>query len=165
MKREQSTVAGLQARMVQLEEQKKAVLADITEVNEHELAVDQLTRAADLARGKYMQYAQTMEEARIDRDLQTGGISNISVAQKPTLAEKPVVPSKAMTAAGTFLFAIAGTIGLILFGERNNVPIVPAYVGANGYRRARRRSRRESMSKANGHSSLDEIGVSAKAAK
>ena len=92
MKQEMSVVAGLKARLGELEKQKVAVLADLCAVNQHDLTIDQMTREADLARDKYMQYARTMEEARIDAELQNENINNLSEAQPATLAEKPVTP-------------------------------------------------------------------------
>jgi uncharacterized protein involved in exopolysaccharide biosynthesis len=118
MKQDRGTVAGLKSRLEELDRQKSAVLADIELLNQHELQIDQLTRESELARAKYLQYAKTMEEARIDSELQNERISNISVSQPATLAEKPVSPSRAMTAAGIFLLATCGTAAVVLFNER-----------------------------------------------
>jgi uncharacterized protein involved in exopolysaccharide biosynthesis len=158
MKREYGVVAGLRARLVELDQQKKAVLADLHTLNQCDLTIDQLTRESELARDKYMQYAQTMEEARIDKELQNEGVSNISVAQAATLAEKPVFPSRGLTVAGTFVLAAAGTIGLVLLGERQNGPTSSS--GANGTtngRMPRRRVRRRRVSKSSGQTEADKI--------
>jgi polysaccharide biosynthesis protein PslE len=162
MKREQSTAAGLTARKAALGEQKVAVLAEIADLNKHDIEIDQLSLEANLARSKYMQYAATMEEARIDRELQSGGISNISVAQPATFAEKPINPAKAMTAAGIFLLAVGGTVALILFGERINLPVGPEPY-RNGEVRYERRRKREYEGKANGHA--EQLSASIQVAK
>ncbi len=151
MKQTQSEVAGLKARLVELEKQKSAVLADLRAVNEQDLKIDQLTREADLARDKYMQYARTMEEARMDTELQNDHISNLSTAQNATFAEKPVSPSPLLTAAGTLVLAVGGAFFLVQFSEsmRNSRP--DANTAPVESRVARRTRRRALALKSNGH--------------
>jgi uncharacterized protein involved in exopolysaccharide biosynthesis len=163
MKQERSVVAGLRSRLEELDQQRKGVLADLRTVNQHDLKIDQLTRESELARSKYMQYARTLEEARVDEELQNVGVSNISVVQPATLAEKPVVPSRGMTAAGVFVLAIAGTAGLVLLNERPTAPAPPASKFHPNDRRAqRRRVRRQLVSKTNGDTIASEMNPSAR---
>lgn len=122
MKKEQSIVAGLKARLVELDQQKEGVLAELRTVNGHDLEIDQLTRAADLAREKYLQYARTMEEARMDRELASAEISSIGLVQSATISEKPIVPSRRITAAGTLLLAFVGTFFVVQFRELKTPP-------------------------------------------
>jgi uncharacterized protein involved in exopolysaccharide biosynthesis len=152
LKHEQSQQAGLMARLVQLDAQKEAVLAEVRAVNEQEIKIDRLTRDTELARSKYMQYAKTMEEARIDKELQGNGISNISVAQEATFAEKPVTPGRMFTAAGVFLFSVAGVVGIVLFREQALTPDSADADTISAVRHSsRRKARRELESKTNGH--------------
>lgn len=118
LKREQSQVAGLKSRATALAAQKDSVLAALREVNDQDLKIDQLNRQAELARDRFMQYSRSMEESRIDKALENEKISNVSIVQAATLAEKPVSPSKPLVVAGTLLFAFAGTLGLVLVNER-----------------------------------------------
>lgn len=158
LKQERSMVAGLRSRILEQDLQKKAVLAELRSVNQHDLKIDQLTRDVELARGKFMQYARTMEESRIDKELQNEGVSNISIVQLATLAEKPVVPSRGLSVVGTFALAIAGTVWLVLLGERQNSPApVASTIRRNGRSVPRRRVRREITSKSNGQSKIDEV--------
>jgi uncharacterized protein involved in exopolysaccharide biosynthesis len=158
LKQERSMVAGIRSRILELDQQKKGVLADLRALNQHDLKIDQLTRDVDLARGKFMQYARAMEESRIDKELQNEGVSNISVVQPATLAEKPVVPSRALTVAGTLALALAGTVGLVLLGERQNSPLPPVSgIRPNGRRVLGRRIRRDIASRSNGQSKVDEV--------
>jgi uncharacterized protein involved in exopolysaccharide biosynthesis len=127
-------------------------------VNQHDLRIDGLTRNAELARAKFMQYSQTLEEARIDRELQIEGVSNISVVQPATLAEKPVFPSRSLTVAGTFVLAMFGTLGLVLISDRDNAAAPQVSRPRVAERRIhRRRARRELTSKANGHAEPEEV--------
>jgi polysaccharide biosynthesis protein PslE len=157
MKKETSTVAGLKSRLGELDEQKMAVLANIRTLNTNDFTLDQLSREADLARTKFSQYARTMEEARIDKALQNEQISNISVSQPATLAEKPVSPSRVITAAGTFLLATFGTFAVVMYSERRSHPPQRIDTEQSMPRRiVRRRVRREYASKSNGHSESEE---------
>lgn len=158
MKKQHSVVAGLKSRLLELEVQKNGVLAEIRTLNKNDFTLDQLTREAELARTKYLQYARTMEEARIDKELQNQGMSNISVAQTATLMEKPVFPSRALTAAGTFVLATFGTFAFVLYGERQSNPPPRVETELAAPRRlGRRRVRRELAAKTNGHSEHDEV--------
>jgi uncharacterized protein involved in exopolysaccharide biosynthesis len=118
LKREQSLVAGLKARQVELSHQKESVLGALRAVNDQDLKIDQLTRQADLARDRFMQYSRNMEEARIDKALANEGISNVSVVQSAVLAEKPISPSKPLVVGATLMLALAGTVALVLASER-----------------------------------------------
>jgi uncharacterized protein involved in exopolysaccharide biosynthesis len=158
MKQERSVMAGLKARLIELEKQKTAVLADLRAVNQQDLQIDQLTREAELARNKYMQYAGTMEEARIDAELQNQRISNMSEAQAATLAEKPINPSKPMTAAGTVMLALGGVFALVMLSESLHPNQPPSAENAAGPRSSRSRvRRRRDVLKTNGHSTAEEL--------
>lgn len=118
LKREQGIMAGLKARQTELAQQKESVVASLRALNSQEIKIDQLARRADLARDKYMQYSRNMEEARIDKALEAEKISNVSIVQSASLAEKPVSPSKPLVVIATLMLAIGGTIGLVLAQER-----------------------------------------------
>jgi uncharacterized protein involved in exopolysaccharide biosynthesis len=159
MKQDRSTVAGLKSRLAELDQQKSAVLADIELLNQHEFRIDQLTRESELARAKYLQYAKTMEEARIDSELQNERISNISVSQPATIAEKPVSPSRAMTAAGIFVLATCGTVAMVLFNERRQGPQPDVMTNHVASRRIEPRREFETKSK---RRSIEKVPVKSK---
>ena len=117
LKQERSVLAGYEARLAELQRQKTSVATDLRTANEYDVKVDRLQRQADLARNKFFQYAQNLEEARMDQELENGRISNVSVLQPATLVEKPVSPNKAIVALGTLIVAIFGTASLVLASE------------------------------------------------
>jgi uncharacterized protein involved in exopolysaccharide biosynthesis len=132
LKREQSLVAGLKARQVALGHQKESVLVSLRAVNDQDLKIDQLTRQADLARDRFMQYSRNMEEARIGKALASEGISNVSIVQSAVLAEKPISPSKPLVVVATLLMALAGTVALVLANERFGNPMSSEQNSTNG---------------------------------
>jgi uncharacterized protein involved in exopolysaccharide biosynthesis len=122
LKQEQSTMAGLKARLGALAEQNRAIVADLQSLNASELVIDQLSRDADLARGRFFEYSQKLEEARMDKQLQLEKISNIARVQEASLNERPASPSKPLVAIATLLFAVAGTVVSIGFSEWIHAP-------------------------------------------
>ncbi len=132
LKRDQSQVAGLKARITELSQQKQTVLVALCAVNDEDVKLDQLNRQTDLARDRFMKYSQSMEEARIDKALETDRISNVSIVQAATLAEKPVSPSKPLIVIATLLLAIAGPIAFVLGSERLNTWLHPVDAAKNG---------------------------------
>lgn len=113
LKRERGVVAGLKSRTAELSRQKEAVVAELRTINSQDLKIDQLSRTADLARDKYIQYSRNIEESRIDKALANEKISNVSVVQPATFAEKPISPSKPLVAVATLVLAIVGAIGIV----------------------------------------------------
>jgi uncharacterized protein involved in exopolysaccharide biosynthesis len=120
LKQQQSAMAGCKSRLAELEKQKATVETDLRSANEFEVKLDQLERQTELARSKYFQYSHSLEEGRIDKELENEHISNVSVAQAATFAEKPVSPSKLIILAGTLVLATAGTATLVFLSEQTN---------------------------------------------
>ncbi len=90
-------LAGLRARRDKLVAQQEDILRQIKDLNAFELEVNQLERDVAVASRKYVIYAESLEESRIDLAMQQGAISSVSVVQPATLQEKPVSPSKPIT--------------------------------------------------------------------
>jgi polysaccharide biosynthesis protein PslE len=120
LKQQQNVMAGYESRLSELEKQKTLVQDDLRKTNECEVKLDRLERETELARSKYFQYSHNLEDSRIGKELENERISNVSVAQPATFAEKPISPSKLMVLAGTLVLATAGTATLIFASEQLN---------------------------------------------
>lgn len=120
LQQQQSVVAGLEARLETLQDQTKLVLQDLRELNRYEMELDDLTRQVSLARSKFFKYAENLEQARIDQELETEKISSVSVAQDATYSEKPVSPSKVLVGLGAILLAFGGTLTWVAASEQLN---------------------------------------------
>lgn len=118
LKQEKSVLAGLQARLGELDHQQATLLSEQQSLNQNEMTIDRLSREADLARDSYFQYAKSLEETRIDKELQNERISNVSVVLAASASEKPVKPSKLLILLGTFLLATCGTATVVMGKER-----------------------------------------------
>lgn len=117
LKQEQSRLAGMKSRLAALAEQHTVALKSLRELNEFDVQLAELSREEQLRRDKYMQYAENLEQARIDQQLADDRISNVSIAQEPTLSEKPVSPRKLMVALASVMLALAGTATLVMASE------------------------------------------------
>ncbi len=84
--------ARLASRRVHLDSAREQLLA----LNDAESQLAQLERELELRRGSYEKYCQSLEQTRIDEALEAGRISNISVAEPPTISHRPVRPNRGM---------------------------------------------------------------------
>jgi uncharacterized protein involved in exopolysaccharide biosynthesis len=114
----ESAKAGHEAQLAELERQHATVLADTRKLNDDELRIQELDRAATIAQNNFYTYAQDLEHARVDEELSRLHISNVVDAQRATLAEKPVSPSKMLVGVLAMLLATAGTASLVLACEK-----------------------------------------------
>ena len=120
LKQAEAAMAGFDARLKVLQEQKDLILRDLKQLNHDEVELDALMRDVSVARNKYITYAENLEQARIDQELESQKISSISVAQEATLSEKPVSPSKLLVGLGAMVLAFGSTVTWILGSEQLN---------------------------------------------
>jgi uncharacterized protein involved in exopolysaccharide biosynthesis len=114
----ESQLAGLEAERSELNGQREQALADLKQLNEFEVQLDELERDRTLARTNFFQYAEALEQARMDEALDSERISNVNQAQAATFSEKPVSPSKLMVGALSLALTVAGTTALVLGCEK-----------------------------------------------
>jgi uncharacterized protein involved in exopolysaccharide biosynthesis len=95
--------------MKELKIQKSEIIEQIAALNQAEVQIVQLQREVTVSDKKYQRYAENVEEARIDRAMQESHISSLNIVQPATLQQKPVSPSKLLTALVAVLMSMAGT--------------------------------------------------------
>jgi uncharacterized protein involved in exopolysaccharide biosynthesis len=108
-------MAGYQAQLSELETQRTETLAELRQVNDYEVELQDLDRTVNLARTNFYGYASDLEQARVDEELNRHQITNVAVAQDATLVQKPVSPSKLLVVAMALAMATVGT-GLLVLG-------------------------------------------------
>jgi len=131
LKRQRVNFAGLVAVKKKLDLQLKEILKSITQFNTSEIEIDKLEQQEQIEKLKYAQYNSNLEEARMNKAMEESSISSVSVQQAPTLAEKPVSPSKPIVALGGLLIAIAMTIGAVFASEKFSDLVIDPRVLAN----------------------------------
>jgi polysaccharide biosynthesis protein PslE len=120
LRTQESVVASLIARQKELSVQHDEVVRAIETFNRQAIELTQLEHNEQIARDKYLQYTNSFEQSRIDRKLEEGKISSVSVAQSATLAEKPVSPSKLLVLLGGAFMSLASVVGLVFLSEKMN---------------------------------------------
>lgn len=107
--------AGLQKKLDKLQNQRTEVEQKLQELNSFEIEIADLERESKLREKKYLTYSESLEQARINQELEKGRISSIVIAQPATFQEKPVSPSKPLIALVGLAITLLGSllVGLI----------------------------------------------------
>ena len=116
-----SRLAGLEAEMVELDSQRERAIGELKRLNEFEVQLEELERERTLARNNFFQYAEALEQARMDEALDAQRISNVNQAQAATFSEKPVSPSKLSVGVLSLALTAAATTILVLGCEKRRV--------------------------------------------
>jgi uncharacterized protein involved in exopolysaccharide biosynthesis/Mrp family chromosome partitioning ATPase len=115
--KEESGLPSLRARAEALKEQLLKAAGELTALNETEMRLTRLQREMDIQESNYRKYATSLEQSRIDHELETQKISNISVVQQASYSIKPVRPNKIVNLALGFCLGIFGGLGLAFLSE------------------------------------------------
>jgi capsular polysaccharide biosynthesis protein len=81
-------------------------------LNGNEMRIAQKQRDIQILEGSYRKYADSLEQARIDESLERQRISNINIAEAPTLNHEPVRPRALLTLMLGFAVGLFGGLCL-----------------------------------------------------
>jgi len=105
---EQAQLASLQGRQAVLEQQRTALMAELSSLNDHEVAIARLLRRIKNQEESYQRYTESFEQARVDQALQMQKISNVRLLQPATLPLEDNGPGRAfLLGLGAVLSALA----------------------------------------------------------
>lgn len=108
----ESERAGIDAKLKDLALQREEILEQLKELNKFEILITDLERERGLREAKYVSYTNSLEEARLNKELENSRISSVVTAQEATLQERPVTPSKVMVVLFGAGLLFAGTVFL-----------------------------------------------------
>jgi capsular exopolysaccharide synthesis family protein len=114
---EKATLAELHAKDAALKGELAEARNELKSLNENEIKLAQLQREIEIQTANYRNYADKLEQARIDRALEMGRISNISVVQPSTFPVKPIRPRKALNLALGCFLGVFGGLGMAFLAE------------------------------------------------
>jgi uncharacterized protein involved in exopolysaccharide biosynthesis len=101
---EVSNAESLDVKIADLQQQYDATKAALLRLNEDSIQIKSLEQRVNLLGANLQKYEESREQARIDEDLETNRISNVSIAQAPTFSPRNAAPKKAMfIVLGAFL--------------------------------------------------------------
>jgi uncharacterized protein involved in exopolysaccharide biosynthesis len=116
-----ASLVALEARTRALSSELAAARTELNRLNEVELQMRQLELEIELTREKYRKYADNLEEARINEELQEAKISSLTVMQPPTLSATPISPKTLQTLGIGFVLACFAGCGLAVFSDKSNM--------------------------------------------
>lgn len=133
MHERQVTLAAQSARTQTLEKEVAHVQSELEKLNNSELEINRLEREIDLAQTNYRKYAENLEEARINQELQDAKISSLNIMQAPSFSETPVSPQPLITLMVGFVLSTFGAVGTALIVHNRTSPRrAEAVAAANG---------------------------------
>lgn len=115
--RQNAVLASLKAKASTLTTQLAEAKNRLETLNNSEMRLAQIQRDIQVLDISYRKYADSLEQARLDESLERERISNISVAQPPTLNHQPVQPKPLVMLFLGFVVAAFGGLCLALTAE------------------------------------------------
>jgi len=115
--RSESALASLGAKASTLKTQLAAGTKELETLNNNESRIAQLQREIQIRDVNYRKYSDSLEQSRIDESLKKERISNINIAQSPTLNRLPVRPRPSLALLLGFAFGVLGSIGVAFTAE------------------------------------------------
>jgi polysaccharide biosynthesis protein PslE len=115
--RQKTALASLRAKASMVQTQLAETREQLKSLNNHEMRIGQLQREIQILDANYRKYSDSLEQARVDEALEKQRISNINVAQPPTLSRQPVRPRKLIALALGFVIAFFGGLAIPLVTE------------------------------------------------
>jgi uncharacterized protein involved in exopolysaccharide biosynthesis len=123
--KEESEVESFQARISALTKQISETKCDLQKLNDIELRFVQLERDTRLHDSNYKRYSESLEQARIDQELDLQRISNINVVQPDRAPDRPVDSKLMIKLAGGFLASCLASCLIAIGLERMRPPSDP----------------------------------------
>lgn len=120
--REEPALAALEAKADQLRAHLTKLHGELAAFNEKDLRITQLRREIELCDKSYRKYVVSLEQARLDRALESERVASINIAQPATYEVKPVRPKPKINLALGLWVGIAGGVGLAFLAEYRRLP-------------------------------------------
>ena len=98
-------------------EQLAVVQTELVALNSQETELAMLQRNVDLAEANHRVYAEKLEQARIDGELEEDQISNVNVVQPPSYNRTPVSPRKVLVLGGGLILGVLGGVMIAVIAE------------------------------------------------
>ena len=114
---ELSRSASFRSKRAALEQEFEATKRKLNDMNEQEVTLAEADRRAEEATASHRLVVRKLEQARLDQQLETGNISNLRLAQAPTLMGKSLSRKGLLIVSLAMVVGILGAIGLAYVSE------------------------------------------------
>jgi uncharacterized protein involved in exopolysaccharide biosynthesis len=118
----EAQLVALAARTGSLGEKIAAARSALKQLNEDEVKIVRMEREIDIARATYRRYADNLEVARIDQELNNAQISSLNLLQPPSYSETPASPNPKLTLVLGLALAVLCSLSVALLAEHNRRP-------------------------------------------
>jgi uncharacterized protein involved in exopolysaccharide biosynthesis len=115
--RQEVQLASLEAKAAELVKERDQEQAALHRFNRNELGISRLQRDLELQSAQYKKYADNLEQAEIDRELEVERISNISIVQPGTYDGAPVRPRPLLYMGLAAMLSVIAGCGLAVVAE------------------------------------------------
>jgi uncharacterized protein involved in exopolysaccharide biosynthesis len=114
---ELSKAASFRSKRTTLQQEVEATKLKLNEMNEQEVTLAEAERKAEEATASHRLVVRKLEQARIDQQLESGHISNLRLAQAPTLMGKSLSRKGLLIVSLALIVGILGAIALAYVSE------------------------------------------------
>jgi uncharacterized protein involved in exopolysaccharide biosynthesis len=114
LRQEEITQSSLRAGARELDQQLNQLRSDLAEMNKLDAPLRRLQREQELLEEKHRKYAENKEEARINSELETQKISNVSIVQHATFPERANPSGKLFKLLAAVFLGMIGGVAITL---------------------------------------------------
>lgn len=131
VKDREASIDGLKKRLDSLAEKLTTAKTEVVRLNAAEVELSELQREIELVRNNYRVYAENLEQARINEELEQAKLSGLSMMQPPTLSPTPVSPIPRFVFMLGVLVSCFASIGIIVALEYRRIGDPLAFLTAS----------------------------------
>jgi len=106
-----------QAEIDSIERERSKLKQEIATMNQGQLELDRLEREVNLLDTNYRRYVESLEQVRIQKELEQQRISNVNIVQKPSYIDYPVGPSNLVVLALGLISSFSFSCGVAVLAE------------------------------------------------
>ena len=114
---EEATQSSLEAQLVVLAQSLKDAEADVKRVNKASVQIKGLKREIQMREANYLMYADSLEQARINRAMSPDRVASVNILQPATLSAHAAKPNEALAIGLSVLLGVIGSMGVAFVCE------------------------------------------------
>jgi uncharacterized protein involved in exopolysaccharide biosynthesis len=117
LRREESSLAALTAENEEISGQLERLQSELLTIKEQEASIRRLQREQILLEEKYRRYSENREQVRINQELETRKISNVTIIQQATFPSQPKPSGKLTKLIAALFLGLAGALAITFVAD------------------------------------------------
>jgi uncharacterized protein involved in exopolysaccharide biosynthesis len=114
----QASLSSVQGQISGLKAQRKLALEESSALNDKEIQLAELRRDVEAKETNFHTYTEKLEQARINRSMEKNQLSNVNIAQGPSLSEKPTAPNRVLLLGLGIIAACCTGVGVAFLADQ-----------------------------------------------